>query len=203
MIHFHQMGLRRNAARLGTTITGALALVLAQGAYAASAGGGALADYTFEVTPLIGINLPYDLWGSSGTLTVYGIRGGYNLDKLGGVGAIETSFLYHKAGSDSAMTYDLGYLYDFQEYGVNAFFTAGFHYSKFSLSIDYDEGHEDDAAYCNPRNCQTDSGTYSGIYVGGGINVPINPRVPVRFGMRFYNNPQLWLLLDMGVSVRF
>lgn len=160
------------------------------------------ANYTVEIQPFLGINLPYDLWGTPGTLKTVGLRSSYNLNGLGGAGAIEGAFFLQHADPDRAYTTDLGYRYDFVQEGLNAFFAIGFHYSYFKLDPDVNA----DGTCVLPGvdgQCLTDTGGHSGLFLGGGIMVPLTPNVPLKFGMRFYNGPQLWLHLEMGLGIRF
>lgn len=161
-----------------------------------------LAAFQYEITPLAGINLPYDLWATSGNFTVLGGRFGYNMTPLGISGVLVAGGLYQYSGAEKIYTFDLSYRYDFVAEGMNAFFTFGFHSSKFSLEPKVNE----DGTYAVPDGNgggKTDSGQHGGLIIGGGILIPIKPNIPLEFGMRFYNNPQLWLLLEMGVSFRF
>lgn len=159
-------------------------------------------SYTIELTPNLGINLPYDLWGTPGTLSTIGLRGAYNITSLGGTGALELGAFVQHADPDRAYTADAGYRYDFVQEGLNAFFGIGFHYSYFKLVADTNEDGSCVVA-SSTGACLTDSGAHSGIYVGGGIMMPLTPSIPVKFSMRFYNSPQLWLLLEMGMGFRF
>ena len=166
--------------------------------FAAQAQVSKLAQFSFEVTPTIGKLLPYDLWGTPGTLTTYGLRTGYSLHQIGAAGVLEASFLYHDAKPDHAYTTDLGWNYEFAEQGLEVFFSIGFHYSYFSLKPDLDSD-----GNCVLSGCVTDSGPHSGVFLGGGLMIPLTATLPLRFAMRFYNKPQLWLLLETGLSIRF
>lgn len=160
-------------------------------------------SYTFEITPHFGIDLPYDLWGTPGTLKTIGLRFAYNLAGAGGAGALETAAIVQHADPDRAYTFDLGYRYDFVQEGLNAFFSIGFHNSYFKLVAD----RKADGSCVVPNSagtaCLTDTGNYVGLFVGGGIMFPLAPSIPLKFAMRFYSKPQLWLLLEMGLGFRF
>lgn len=151
-------------------------------------------DYKFEISPLVGKNLPYDLWGTPGTLSVYGLRAAVPLP----TGALEGGVLYQVEGTDKAYTLDFGYRYDTYFETLNFVLDVGVHASKFSLTVDYDS-----LGACVPANCSTDSGTHMGYYFGGGLSVPLSPAVPLRLRMRFYKSPQVWLLLNAEVALRF
>lgn len=151
-------------------------------------------DYKFEIAPLLGKNLPYDLWGTPGTLSVYGVRGAVPLP----TGALEGGALYQVEGADKAYTLDFGYRYDTYFETLNFVLDVGIHASKFSLTVDYDSN-----GVCVPTNCSTDSGTHMGYYFGGGLSVPLSPTMPLRLRMRFYKSPQVWLLLNAEIAIRF
>lgn len=153
------------------------------------------ASYSMEISPIIGINLPYDLWGAD-TLNVLGLRGAYRLPSP--TGAFESGILYHHNGADKAYTFDLAYRHELYTGFINGFFVVGAHFSRYSLTID-----RDSAGNCVPVNCQTDSGNHTGVTYGGGLLVPIGETDPLRLGVRFYNNPQTWLLLEAGWGFRF
>lgn len=171
------------------------ALVFCHKAYSQSSGGTAGPGYQFEIAPLLGLNLPYDLWGTPGTLNIIGVRGAYRLPNPNG--AIEGAALYHHKLPDKAYTGEVAYRHEIYTNTLNGFFVFGFHYSKFDLEIDYDSNGD-----CVPANCKTDSGFHSGFTYGGGILFPVG-EYPIRLGVRFYQNPQNWLLLEIGYGVRF
>lgn len=159
-----------------------------------------LIPYTFEIEPVIGTLLPRDIWGTPGTMSTVGIRSSYVISPPDG--AFEASVLYHSAGStdleDHAMMYDLSWRQDFKSDLLLAYFNIGMQYSKWNLDIDYDA-----TGACDPANCLTDAGTYTGIRVGAGIIMPLGPNTPLRMAMTFYKGPQLILLLEAGVGIRF
>lgn len=164
-------------------------------AFSQSKGSGALGNYTIEVTPTVGIMLPYDFWGIEGTLNTYGIQSAYSVNDTG---AITLSALYHSKDGDTGYTVDSGYRHEINSNLFHAYFDVGLHYSNFSLERDYDsEGN------CVPANCRVDSGTYFGIYGGTGLVIPLGQSTLARFGFRFYNNPQAWVLLGAGIGFRF
>lgn len=158
-------------------------------------GGLSLANYTFEVAPTVGINLPYDLWGAQSTLDVVGIQVAYSINDTG---ALTASAFYHSKGNDIAYTGDTGYRHEINSALFHAYFDVGVHYSKFKLGID-----RDSAGNCDPANCKTDSGTYVGIYGGSGLVIPLSTLTLARMGFRFYNNPQAWVLLTASLGFRF
>jgi len=153
------------------------------------------APYTIEVTPYLGLNLPYDLWGTPGTFSTKALRAAYKFNEkaLLRVGAV-----YQSAGADKVYTGDAVIGWELTTADLYTTFHVGFHFSRFNLDIDYD-----DEENCIPANCQTDSGNHSGIAVGAGLMIPISEKTPLRLGMTFYTNPQLWLLLEMGIGFRF
>jgi hypothetical protein len=153
------------------------------------------ANYAFEIAPLIGKNLPYDLWGTPGTLNVLGIRGAVRLPNPSG--AIESSFLYHHAGPDKAYTFDLSFRHEIYTGFINGYFNLGAHYSRYSLEADRDGN-----GNCVIPGCLTDSGNHTGLTYGGGILLPIG-EWPIRLGVRFYQNPQSCLLLEASYGIRF
>lgn len=157
---------------------------------------GALAAYTIEVTPVVGLNLPYDIWGTPGTLNIIGIRSAYSLSPDS---SVEVGFLYHHKLPDSMTGFDIVYRKEMVAESMNTFFVIGAHFTKFNLSVDRDAD-----GVCVPTTCATDSGTHAGFVIGAGINLPVNPSAPIRLGMRFYKkNPSLMLLLEAGVGIRF
>ena len=186
------LGLRQHYAR---QIALAWGLALATPVLAASSGSSALANYTLEITPMIGINLPHDFWGVENTLNVYGVQGAYSVNEAG---AVTASVLYHAKDNDWAYTIDSGYRHEIASNLFNAYFDVGLHYSKFNLEIDRDSDGE-----CIPSNCKTDSGSYVGLYAGSGLVVPLSPLTLARMGFRFYNKPQSWVLISAGLSFRF
>lgn len=153
-----------------------------------------LAAYTLEITPLIGINLPYDLWGATGTLNVLGVQSALSINEAG---AISVGALYHYKTNDTAYTFDAGYRHEIKSLMFNAFFDIGLHYSQFNLEIDYDSDNN-----CIPANCLTDSGSHSGIYAGTGLIIPLAPMTLIRLGFRFYSNPQSWVMINAGLGIR-
>lgn len=170
-------------------------LVAPMAALAESKGGSSLGSYTIEIAPMVGINLPYDIWGIEGTLNVYGIQTAYSLNEAD---ALTASVLMHTKANDTAYTVDGGYRREINSALFHAFFDVGLHYSMFKLKTDYDS----DGA-CIPSNCLTDSGTYIGIYGGSGIVIPFGTMTLARVGFRFYNNPQAWVLLSAGLGLRY
>lgn len=159
-------------------------------------GGGSLSSaYTFEITPFIGKNLPYDLWGTPDNLKIIGVRGAFRVPNPNG--AIEASFFYHYAGPDKAYTTDVSYRYEVYSNFLNGYFNIGVHFSRFSLEPDLDANGD-----CVLPGCVTDSGQHSGLTYGGGIMLPVGT-YPIRLGVRFYQNPQSWLLLEAGYGFRF
>ena len=153
------------------------------------------ATYTFEVAPTLGITLPYDAWGTRGTLSMIGIRSALSISPQG---SIEVSAIAHHAGPDRAYSLDASYRYEMATDAINAYFTFGMHFTRVSFTVDYDEN-----GACIPANCLTDSGNTYGVLIGGGLQVPISPMMPLRLGMRFQKNPTLWLLLEAGLGFRF
>jgi hypothetical protein len=174
-----------------------LRLVLAVGALLSSSAARSAVDssYTIEFAPLLGINLPYDLWGAQ-TLSVYGLRTGYRLPNPTGVA--ELGLLYHTKEDDKAYTIDAAYRHEVYSGFLNGFFVIGLHYSYYDLTTDYDS----DGA-CVPKNCRTDSGSHSGLTYGGGLLVPVGETEPLRLGVRYYKSPQTWLLLEAAWGFRF
>jgi hypothetical protein len=156
----------------------------------------ALAPYTVEFSPVLGILLPYDIWGTPGTMNTVGIRSSYVLSPPDG--AIEIGALYHSAGVDRAFVIDASWRQEIALDFLLSYFSIGYHYSKWDLDIDYDA-----AGLCVPTSCQTDSGFHSGIKVGAGVQIPLGPTTPLKLGMIFYSGPQLILLLEAGLGIRF
>ncbi len=154
-----------------------------------------LTAFTIEVTPGLGTSLPYDIWGTPGTLDVISLRSAYALSPDSN---IEVGVLYQMASDDKAYTIDVGYRMDIPTEAFNAYFNLGYHVSHFDLSVDYDENGD-----CVPTNCRTDSGFHRGINFGGGVFVPISPTRVLRLGMKFHKNPITWLLIEAGVGFRF
>ena len=159
-----------------------------------------LQPYRVEFTPVLGTLLPRDIWGTPGTLNTVGLRSSVVVSDPDG--AIEVSGLYHYAGkkdpADHAVTFDVSWRQEFKNDLLNAYFNIGMHYSKWTLDLDY----ANDGS-CFPENCQTDSGTHTGYRVGAGVIIPLGPNTPLKLAMDFYNGPQLLLLLEMGVGIRF
>jgi hypothetical protein len=172
-----------------------LALLTATPAWAQGAGGVKLAPYTFEITPTLGVNLPHDIWGAQ-TLSIYGVRGAWVFAPGHG---IEAGALYQSGSNDTGLTTDVLYRYEMSSDLVDTFFAIGWHFTKLNLGLDYDA-----TGACDPANCLTDSGLHQGLEIGAGIQTPIAPLVPLRFGMRFLQKePSLMLLLELGVGIRF
>lgn len=155
-----------------------------------------LAPWTIEFSPVIGLNLPYDVWGTPGSLGVYGIRSAYSVTPES---SAILGFLYHTADPDTAFTVDALYRFELKADGLLPYFDVGLHYSKFSFEVDLD-----DTGACVPSSCATDSGVHTGIAIGGGLLIPLSPTMPLRLGMRFYKkNPFLFLLLEAEIGFRF
>ena len=162
-----------------------------------SGGGGSLSPaYTIEAMPFVGKNLPYDLWGANdGLLNVFGLRASLRLPNPSG--ALEVSgFMHHKI-PDKAYTGEVAYRHEVYSGFLNGYFNIGIHYSYFSLEAD----READGS-CTLPGCQTDSGSHTGFSYGGGVMLPVGT-YPIKLGVRFYQNPQSWLLLEVGYGVRF
>ncbi len=152
--------------------------------------------YSVELAPLIARNLPFDLWGAPGALSVGGVRASAKPQAWSG--AMEVSAFYQGAGSDKAYTTELAYRHEVYGQIFNGFFVVGFHLSKFTLTTDYDsEGN------CVPINCGNDSGLHTGLTYGGGLLVPVGDNNPLKLGIRYYQRPQTWVLLEMSYGVRF
>jgi len=152
-------------------------------------------NYTFEIAPLVGKNLPYDLWGTPGTMSVIGVRGAFRLPNPHA--AVESSIFYHHAGPDNAYTIDVSFRYELYSDFLNGYFNIGAHYSRYNLEPDL----EADGS-CVLTGCVTDSGNHSGLTYGGGVMLPLG-EWPLRLGIRFYQNPQSWLLLEASYGIRF
>jgi hypothetical protein len=172
-----------------------LSLVCAALFGAASARATVDGSYALEIAPLLGINLPYDLWGAQ-TLSVYGLRAGYRLPNPSGVA--ELGLLYHTKVDDKAYTVDGAYRHEVYSNLLNGFFVIGLHYSLYDLTVDYNSSGE-----CVPKNCKTDSGSHFGLTYGAGLLVPVGETEPLRLGVRYYRNPQTWLLLEAAWGFRF
>jgi hypothetical protein len=189
------IGISVNHARILLAAT----LFLGGGApsFAQSRGGGStsLASYTIEIAPTIGIMLPYDIWGIESTMSSYGLQGAYSINDSG---ALTSSIFYHKKDNDWGWTVDAGYRHEINSPLFHAYFDVGLHYTSLSLKVDRDSD-----GNCIPANCQTDSGTYAGLYGGSGLVIPLAPLTLARLGFRFYNNPQAWVLLSAGLGIRF
>ncbi len=154
------------------------------------------ADYAIEIMPFIARNLPYDIWGTPGTLSVLGFRGAVRIANP--TGALEGSIFYHHADPDNAYTIEAAYRHEMYSSGfINGYIVIGFHYTQ----INFEEDRNSDGT-CVLPGCLTDSGPHYGITYGGGIMLPVG-EYPIKLGLRFYQNPQKWLLLEMGYGIRF
>jgi hypothetical protein len=162
-----------------------------------SSGGSISPAYSFEVDPFLGKNLPYDLWGADdGMLSVFGVRFGYRLPNP--TGAVEASGFVHHKSPDKAFTGEVAYRHEVYSSFLNGYFTIGLHYSYFKLEPDYDA-----SGNCPQRyGCRTDSGSHTGLSYGGGLMLPVGV-YPIKLGVRFYQKPQSWLLLEAGYGIRF
>jgi hypothetical protein len=172
--------------------------LLASPLHAQKRGGGGeelSADYAIEIAPMIAMNLPYDLWGTPGTLNTLGARGSIRMANENG--ALEGAALYHHAGEDNAYTIEAAYRFETYTGFLNGFFSIGLHYSVFNLEPDRNASGE-----CVLDGCLTDSGQHYGLTYGGGIMLPTG-QYPVKLGIRFYQNPQQWLLLEAAYGIRF
>jgi len=174
-----------------------LSFALSTAAMAAPSSGGAVSSaYAVEIAPFIGKNLPYDLWGADdGLLSVFGIRGGYRLPNPSGV--LEVSAFMHHKMPDKAYSLEVSYRHEVYSGFLNGYFNIGVHASRFMLEAD----READGS-CKLTGCVTDSGNHSGLSYGGGIMLPVG-EYPIRLGVRFYQRPQSWLLLEAGYGIRF
>ena len=154
------------------------------------------ADYAIEIMPFAAQNLPYDLWGTPGTLSVIGIRGAIRIGNP--TGALEGSAFYHHASPDEAYSIEAAYRHEVYSNGfINGYFAIGIHYSRFQLEADRNTD-----GSCVLPGCQTDTGFHYGVTYGGGIMLPVG-EYPIKLGLRFYQNPQKWLLLEAGYGIRF
>jgi hypothetical protein len=154
------------------------------------------AGHTFSASPVVGINIPYDFWGTPGLLGIYGARAALVLPWSFRVSA--ASF-YHKAGPDWGVTNEAELQYRIPNSVVEAIIAIGLHSTLFRFQIDRDP----DTGACIPSNCRTDSGHYLGLVVGGGFFVPLWPRWPVFAMFRYHSKPTQWVTFETGVSWRF
>jgi hypothetical protein len=176
----------------------ALALFFASTSFlpAHGADNGLSNKYMIELAPLIGKNLPFDLWGAPGSLSAAGIRASGKPEDW--FGAAEVSTFYQAAGSDKAYSIEVAYRHEIYGALFNGYFSFGYHVSKFSLTTDYDSNGD-----CVLTNCGNDSGLHSGVTYGGGLLIPISDLNPLKLGIRYYQRPQTWVLLEMSYGVRF
>jgi opacity protein-like surface antigen len=151
--------------------------------------------FTYEIEPVLGLNLPYDFWGTQGTLSMFGLRMAYAINEKS---AIESGIFAQHADPDRIYTFDVSYRYELETDVLNPFFNFGLHYSRVNFTVDHDS-----TGACIPANCQTDSGNKIGVLVGAGLQIPINSKLPLKLSMRFYKEPVLWLLLEAGLGFRF
>ncbi|MEO5668469.1 MAG: hypothetical protein ABIR96_10450 [Bdellovibrionota bacterium] len=175
-----------------------MALLPGLAAAASQGGGGELnAAYSLEFMPFIGKNLPYDLWGANdGLLSVFGLRSSYRLPNP--TGSLEVSVFIHHKMPDKAYTAEVAYRHEVYSSFLNGYFDIGVHFSYFDLKPDY----KADGSTCVLPGCVTDSGSHSGLSYGGGVMLPVGV-YPIKLGVRFYQNPQSWLLLEAGYGLRF
>lgn len=152
------------------------------------------ASYSYELEPVYSINLPKRILGREGTLQVLGLRSAFQT----GSGAVQFSLLAQHDDPDRIYTIDSGYRFELQFQNLELLAMFGVHVSKFSISTKLDE-----LGDCTTLDCQTDSGIKLGLYGGGGVQIPIQPNIPLRLSMRFYTNPSIWLLIELGVGFRF
>ena len=152
-------------------------------------------DYAIEIMPFVAKNLPYDSWGTPGTLSVLGIRGAIRIGNP--TGALEGSIFYHHAGPDTAYSVEAAYRHEMYTEGfINGYIVIGMHFTQISFEADLDG-----AGNCVIAGCQTDSGPHYGVTYGGGIMLPVG-EYPIKLGLRFYQNPQKMLLLEAGYGIR-
>jgi hypothetical protein len=171
-------------------------LALASSREARTAENAVSGKYNVELAPLLGKNLPFDLWGVQGSLTAAGIRVSAKPENWAGAG--EASTFYQAAGSDKAYTVEVAYRHEVYGALFNGFFSLGYHVSKFSLTTDYDAN-----GNCVLKNCGNDSGLHSGFSYGGGLLIPVSELNPLKLGIRYYQNPQTWVLIEMSYGLRF
>jgi hypothetical protein len=162
----------------------------------ALAAGGLNKNYNIELAPLVARDLPFDLWGTPGALTVAGIRTSGKFSDWDGAG--EASVFYQGAGADKAYTMEVAYRHEVYGDVINGYFSLGYHFSKFSLTTDRDAN-----GNCVLTNCGNDSGIHSGLTYGGGILIPLTDNNPLKMGVRYYQSPQTWVLLELSYGVRF
>lgn len=152
--------------------------------------------YNLELAPLLGRNLPFDLWGTPGAMSAAGIRASAKPSDWDG--AIEASAFYQSAGVDKAYSIEVAYRHEVYGEIFNGFFSVGYHFSKFDLQTDYDAD-----GNCILENCGNDSGLHNGLSYGGGLLLPAGENNPIKLGIRYYQRPQTWVLLEMSYGVRF
>ena len=152
--------------------------------------------HRFSISPTLGLTIPYDFWGTPGTLGLYGVRAALVLPWSLRVSAAS---LYQKAGPDWGLTHEAEVQYRIPNAVVEAIVALGMHYTLYRLKVDRDPT----TGACVPANCKTDSGNYIGLVLGGGFFVPVWPRFPTFAMFRYHSNPTQWVTFETGVSWRF
>lgn len=146
--------------------------------------------YFLEFTPILGLDLPYKVNGTTGILSVFGLKSSYGLP----VGSVELGTFIHHSDPDRIFSTALGYRYEVPINPIVGFASAGYHFSLYRLVVeDRDE----------PQNGLADNGWFIGPYLGGGMLLPTNANTSVRLGMYYYYNPSFWLFLEAGIGYRF
>ena len=156
---------------------------------------GASANYTFEAYPFFGIEMPSGIAGLENSVKGYGLRAHY---VFSAPTALEVGSFFWRDEQDKGRTFDVGLYHELSSSDLKAFVGAGLHYSRYNISIKFS-----DTGACVNHRCQTASGSHIGFYGGGGIIYALTDKTPLKAGMRFYKKPGVWVLIDLGVGIRF
>ena len=143
-------------------------------------------SYSYEISPVVGLNLPHDIDGANRSFYTLGVRTDIpvapDFSIIGGA-------LFHRRGQDKAFSFDGGGRLNFDSPFGSLFFDGGLHFSYFATKRDNGEA-------------RSITGTYYGAFAGGGFSFMFGA-LPIRILMRAHVAPSYWLLLEAGLALRF
>ena len=162
----------------------------------AASGSGGLASYRWETGLNLGLDLPTKIRGTVGVIPTQSLRAAFQPG--GTLFGFETGFLHQSSNGGQLWTWDLGLRKDFNTEDINAAISFGYHVSYFSLHPVLDS-----SGACYYEGCPVATGLHTGPYLTTAIFTPLTPKLPLRFAMSYYFNPNLWILVELGLAMRF
>ncbi|NCN26992.1 hypothetical protein GW915_05400 [bacterium] len=161
----------------------------------ALAQGSSSSNYSYEIAPTFGINLPSETPGASKTLYVFGAQADIPID---GTMSFVSGAYYQKRSNDNAIGADGGLRLNLDAKIGDIYTDAGLHATRVSYNGS-DDRNSDGSCYLR---CASTKSLAIGFFGGGGFIFPLGA-LPIRLGGRFYFGPSSWLLLYTGFAIRF